>query len=95
MLLERSPFETDAGAIIGRDPRVIAAEQWAETHAAAAVGLRAMRAKCMDCCGDSFSEVRKCTVTRCALWPFRMGSFPKGLRALRKFADDSEESEVA
>lgn len=35
--------------------------------------IKAIRAHCVDCCGGSTSEVRKCTAYRCPLWPFRMG----------------------
>ena len=37
--------------------------------------LRAIREKCLDCCGSSF-EVKSCTVTSCALYPFRLGKNP-------------------
>lgn len=52
---------------------------------------RAIRAKCLDCCCGQESEVRRCTATRCALWPFRMGVNPFSNRkgnasALRKVA---------
>ncbi len=36
----------------------------------------AIRAKCLDCCGDSPAEVRRCGAVDCALWPFRMGTDP-------------------
>ena len=35
---------------------------------------KAIRVKCLDCCCDSHAEVRKCHITECALWPFRIGS---------------------
>lgn len=34
---------------------------------------KAIRLKCLDCCAGSFSEVRQCTATKCALWRYRMG----------------------
>jgi len=34
---------------------------------------KAIRLKCMDCCGFQNNEVRNCPATYCALWPFRMG----------------------
>lgn len=34
---------------------------------------RAIRLKCLDCAGDSASEVKRCPVTDCPLWPFRLG----------------------
>jgi hypothetical protein len=38
--------------------------------------LRAIRKKCLDCSCDNTAEVRKCVVTDCALFPFRMGKNP-------------------
>lgn len=38
--------------------------------------LKAIRAKCIDCCCDSPVEVRLCPCTDCALYPFRFGSNP-------------------
>lgn len=40
--------------------------------------VKAMRAKCLDCCCGSAQEVRECTIKTCALWPYRMGKKPKG-----------------
>ena len=34
---------------------------------------QAIRAKCIDCCGGQPYEVKKCTVTSCPLWNYRMG----------------------
>ena len=34
---------------------------------------KAIRLKCLDCCGDAPAEVRSCTITSCPLYPFRMG----------------------
>ena len=38
---------------------------------------QAILAKCLDCSGGIRGEVRKCTVTRCPLWPYRMGTEQK------------------
>lgn len=38
--------------------------------------LKAIRQKCLDCCCYQPSEVAKCTMTKCALHPFRMGKNP-------------------
>lgn len=35
---------------------------------------KAVREKCIDCCGGVRAEVRKCPATNCPLWPFRMGA---------------------
>ena len=42
--------------------------------------LKAIRAKCLDCCGGNSAEVSACTMTTCPLWPLRFGS---GVRARR------------
>jgi hypothetical protein len=38
--------------------------------------VKAIRAKCMDCCCDSFAEVTRCDIVRCPLHPFRFGKNP-------------------
>ena len=35
-----------------------------------------IRAHCLDCCGGSSDEVRKCTALDCPSWPFRIGTNP-------------------
>ena len=34
---------------------------------------KAIRAKCIDCCGGDKKEVRLCTCVKCPLYPYRMG----------------------
>ena len=38
--------------------------------------IKAIRAKCLDCCCQQPGEVRKCLVETCALYPYRMGHRP-------------------
>ena len=38
--------------------------------------VKAIRAKCLDCCCGQQKEVELCTNTRCALYPFRFGKNP-------------------
>jgi hypothetical protein len=38
--------------------------------------LKAIRAKCLDCCAEQPSEVRLCPSENCPLWPYRMGHNP-------------------
>lgn len=38
--------------------------------------LKAIRQKCLDCCVYKPSEVRRCHITSCPLWPYRMGKNP-------------------
>ena len=83
-LLMRSPFEADEGHLIGRDPMKITAAEYAEHLPDAQVGMKAIRAKCLECCNYKAREVRKCVCHSCPLWPLRLGRQPKGLRAARK-----------
>ena len=38
--------------------------------------VKAIRAKCLDCCCGSPEEVRQCPCENCALYPFRLGKNP-------------------
>lgn len=38
--------------------------------------VKAIRAKCLDCCSGSVNEVKLCPCETCALWPFREGKNP-------------------
>lgn len=39
--------------------------------------MKAIKLKCMDCCGGSWDEVKKCTCQdSCFLHPFRLGKNP-------------------
>ena len=38
---------------------------------------KAIREKCLDCCVGSTKEVDKCTIKRCALYPYRYGMAEK------------------
>ena len=88
-LLQISPFESDCGQLIGRDPRSVPPEGWINRPFIS--GLNAIRAKCLDCAFDP-KEVRKCVQTDCPLWPLRMGCVPKGYRtgAIRPKTSDEE-----
>ena len=48
--------------------------------------LKAIRAKCLDCCCGMPSEVRECPCTDCALHPYRMGKNP--FRKKREMSDE-------
>lgn len=39
--------------------------------------LKAIREKCLDCSGWQPSEVRKCPITACVLFPYRFGHNPQ------------------
>lgn len=42
--------------------------------------LKAIRAKCLDCCGGSANEVKLCEIEDCPLFPYRFGKRPAGVR---------------
>lgn len=42
--------------------------------------LKVIRRKCYDCSEGSVSEIAKCPVQRCDLFPFRMGRDPNPAR---------------
>ena len=50
--------------------------------------LRALRANCVECCGDSPEEVKYCSAIDCALWPYRFGKTPRQVRE-KAFLDKS------
>ncbi len=39
--------------------------------------MRAIRAKCLECCCGSAAEVRRCTIPHCSLYPYRFGHRPE------------------
>lgn len=51
----------------------------------------AIRAKCVECSGGALSEVRDCPITKCALWPYRMGSDPNNKKTAKKLAAQAGE----
>lgn len=74
-------------------PPTLAQPQNRGTSGPAQSPLRAIRAKCLDCCGGQPSEVRACPVTRCDLYPFRLGKRPQNNRAV--LSDDAKAALVA
>lgn len=62
--------------------------------------LKAIRARCLTCCGGSSKEVRLCPAEKCPLHPHRMGRKGKGaartpLRAVRAKCYDCGEGTAA
>ena len=74
-LREVSPYQADGGELIGKDPREVPSEILSLYHSEKNP-LKALRARCLDCCCGQASEVRKCTSVSCPSWPFRMGINP-------------------
>jgi hypothetical protein len=42
--------------------------------------MKAIRAKCADCCCWNLAEVGRCEAENCPLWCFRDGSNPKAMK---------------
>jgi hypothetical protein len=80
ILLEVSPYEADGGELIGRDPRKIPVEEFERAGIQSTMvgggGLDVVRARCLDCCGEQESEVRKCVAVACVNWPYRLAANP-------------------
>ena len=53
--------------------------------------MKAIRSKCVDCCGGSSKEVKECTMEGCPLFYFRLGKNPN-MKPRKKM---SEEQRVA
>lgn len=51
--------------------------------------IKAIRAKCLECCCGSSNEVKLCSIERCALWLYRTGRDP--YRAKREYTDEQRE----
>ena len=55
--------------------------------------VKAIRAKCIDCCAGQIAEVERCVCTDCALYPFRMGKNP--YRTPRVMTDEQRDAAAA
>ena len=51
--------------------------------------VKAIRAKCIDCCCGSTAEVKECQATECPLHPFRFGKNP--YRQRREMTDEEKQ----
>jgi hypothetical protein len=78
-------LEKRDGWDVGRDPRQVSREDLIAAGHKPMSPLKALRARCIDCCADQPSEVRLCTAVTCPSWPFRMGANP-----WRKEASDAQ-----
>lgn len=55
--------------------------------------MKAIRAKCLDCCAGQVVEVRECEITQCALHPYRFGKNP--FRTKREYTPEQREAMAA
>ncbi len=81
----------DEGELVGRDPREMSVVELGELGHKRMSPLKALRARCIDCCAGSRHEVRLCTAVACPAWPFRMGANP--YRTKRELSEE-ERSEL-
>jgi hypothetical protein len=70
--VKRNPDDSTEGA----DPRTLSPEDFRKLGHNDRPLLQTIRAKCLDCCCYQPIEVRSCTATGCALWPYRMATNP-------------------
>ena len=57
--------------------------------------LKAIRAKCFDCCCGQFHEIQLCTVTARPLYEYRMGKRPKSSGLSNDFMRDSDRNIIS
>ena len=69
-------LEKQNGWDVGRDPREMTRAELELLGHGKKPLLRAIRARCLDCCADQPNEVRLCTVVHCPLWAYRMSTDP-------------------
>ena len=62
--------------LIGRDPKSMSNDDLLALGHKPMSPIKALRLRCLDCCGFQQSEVRKCVAVTCPAWPFRMGKNP-------------------
>lgn len=55
--------------------------------------VKAIRAKCLDCCAGEKTEVKLCPSADCPLYPFRFGKNP--YRAARTMSDEQKAAAAA
>lgn len=59
--------------------------------------IKAIRAKCMDCCCYQRNEVAACPCTNCPLWPYRFGKRPviEGQEKKKKNLTDEQRAKLS
>jgi hypothetical protein len=60
----------------GADPKSLTVEEFATAGHTGGPLLDIIRKNCMDCVGQAQADVRRCAITNCVFWPYRMGSNP-------------------
>ena len=79
-------------APISGEPKVIyvtSVSQTDEENKRRLTPIKAIRAKCLDCCCDSWLEVKLCPSRDCALYPYRLGHRPRSYETLEEIPEES------
>lgn len=54
--------------------------------------VKAIRAKCLDCCCGQQNEVKLCPCSDCPLYPFRFGKNPYRTKTSHIYTDEEREA---
>jgi hypothetical protein len=73
---QKALLEKQAGRDVGKDPRNVSKEELEKAGHKPMSPTKALRLRCLDCCGGQPNEVRLCTSVKCPSWPWRMGKNP-------------------
>jgi hypothetical protein len=73
---QKALLEKRQGWDVGRDPRRVSREELIAAGHKPMSPLKALRARCIDCCAGELSRVRRCAHLDCPSWPYRMGTNP-------------------
>ena len=83
---EFSPIITNPdGSTEGKKPSLLSKDNFEALGHGKLSPLKAIRAHCVECSGDSPAEARMCVTATCPLWPYRLGKNP--FRAPRKMSE--------
>ena len=52
--------------------------------------VKAIRLKCIDCCGGMISVVQDCGISTCPIYPFRLGKNP--FRTKKEMTEEQKEA---
>lgn len=56
--------------------------------------IKAIRAKCIDCCCGQIQEVQRCPAEDCPLYEYRLGKRPKNIEIANDFNTEEKESVI-
>ncbi len=85
-------LEIENGFAVGKNPRDMSETELAALGHTKTRITKVIRQKCLDCCGNMPSEVRRCVSASCALWPYRMGRNPFYGSGAEDGGDDAAEA---